>query len=402
MKVLIVEEALEELHGHWFQYIRDMADGGRRAGHKVDVLTHKDAVPEVRAVFGDNNVLSRSVYNRPKKDFGWRRLRSIWAHNRSLYADVRKWVETQDKHYDVTILPSMRVDHVLAAHWLKKDDRDGRLGTLVAIFADTVGEYTAPDTLVFPRGTLILKWAMRWCGCAPKRKRIVFATESRGLIEQYRKLCGLPLQYVPHVTVLPSSLLARSTAEGEKLALGTFGFTRYDKGPDVLHDALSMEPPENFSGLRFLLQWTGDYLLPDGRLIEKQCHLCERFNLRYLDKFKTSEEYHHWLSKIDAILLPYRESFYKDKLSRVAIDAALVGLPIIFPRRTWLESFSQEYGSGVPFEPDDASSLRDAIFTLRHKFRELQAIAQERREKTSRDFSGEAFFKTVEGFLDDS
>jgi glycosyltransferase involved in cell wall biosynthesis len=307
-------------------------------------------------------------------------------------------VEQGDKIYDVTIMPSMRVDHVLAAHDLEKRDRGRKLGLIVAIFADTVGNYDQDGQLSFPRSSLFLRLAMRFCNCAPKRPRVIFATESEGLIEQYATFCGLRLKYLPHVTSVPETLMARDQRPEGKLVMGTFGFTRYDKGTDVFHDALTAREPESFKGLEFVVQWTGDYSLPDGRRAERRPELSDRFDLRYIDAFSRSEDYYEWLSKIDLIFLPYRENFYKAKLSRVAIDAAMVGLPIIYPKGTWLEEFANRFASGVGFEPDNPISLGEAIVNARESFDSLSRDAVRKAAEVRVHFSGQSFFKCIENF----
>ena len=94
MKVLIVEEALKDLQGHWFQYIHDMVDGGREAGHEIEVAVHKEACPEILKAFPCRPVLGASVFDkgaRPAGKLG--ALKRVINHNRSLYRDLATLLE---------------------------------------------------------------------------------------------------------------------------------------------------------------------------------------------------------------------------------------------------------------------------------------------------------------------
>jgi len=399
MNVLIVEEALESQHGHWFQYLRDMVEDGRAAGHRVDVLGHQNACPEIRRTLGAHPVLRRSVWqNNSERPRRWARIRSLIAHNRSLFEDVAAWAKSRGERYDLTIFPTVRIDHLWALHRLACHHRS-QLGRLVAIFPEAQGSWNQEGKLISPRSSFPLSVVMRWVGRAAASSHILFATESIGLIRQYEAFCGLRLSYLPHTTSMPEHLVWKDSGK-KVLDFGLFGFMRYDKGADLLHQALHSNAFKPQQKLNLHVQWTGDYKLPNGELITQDQQLASQGKVNYIPPFKTSEEYHTWLTRIDAMILPYREGFYKDKLSRVAIDAALVGLPMVYPRRTWLESFVEEFGAGVPFEPASSDSLAEAVCKLAEDHRRLVNLALERRNRVRDAFSGRHFFNLLSDSLE--
>jgi hypothetical protein len=141
-------------------------------------------------------------------------------------------------------------------------------------------------------------------------------------------------------------------------------FTRYDKSLDVLQEAIRNMPPTEREFVEFVLQWTRTYSLPCGSVIEPDLTLRERHCAEFIAGFEDSNENYEWISKIDIIELPYCRKFYHDRMSRVAVDAALAGIPTVYQMETWLEELYTKYGSGVSFVAVDSDSLARAILEV--------------------------------------
>ena len=398
MRILIVEEGLRTLHGHYFQYLRDLADGGRALGHEIDILGHRDMSSEIAGSVGAKPWLSQSVLIRPRVKGPYARIRCIRNHNLTLHREVLEWCSHSGKHYDATIFPSVRIDHLWGIHLLGRAGSQALLGQIFAIMIDGAGLRLDDGTYRFPRSTLPLSAMMRWVSRGVAGRRIAFAAESEEMARQLKAFCGVDFITVPHVTVLPEDVVWRGLATSEKperLRFGSFGFTRYDKGLDVLQDAIKLIPETSPDSPEFVLQWTGDYSLPCGKVSTKDPSLEKRGHVAFIPAFADSREYHQHLKSIDAIVLPYRKEFYRDRMSRVAVDAALTGLPAVFPRDTWLESFFSDYGSGVAFTAEDPSSLAEAVQTLVAEYPEYSAKSLGNMEKTERDYSAKQFFSII-------
>ena len=157
-----------------------------------------------------------------------------------------------------------------------------------------------------------------------------------------------------------------------------------------------LQRPEKFE-MKIVLQWTGDYQLPDGSWIRKDATLENSPLVQYISAFSASDEYYGWLVQTDIMVLPYRKDFYYDRLSRVAIDAALAGMPIVYPAGTWLEWFVENHAAGVSFQPEDSVSLARAIQEAIQKYLGLKAQAEARKQAVSEAFSARTFFNNVGG-----
>jgi glycosyltransferase involved in cell wall biosynthesis len=399
MKVLIVEEALKGLHGHWFQYIQDICHGGKDAGHEIEVAVHRGACPEIRDSFQCHPILGENVFDAEAYQGSLAGVRRMIRRNVSLYRELR--IHFKSGHcYDVVIATTPRIDHIYAYLLLNLLWGGKAYRQLVLIFVESVGVYATDFSILrFRKKSLPLKWGMKLAQRLPGAKRMALATESEGLVRHFRAFSGANFILVPHVTRWVESSKPQSVQE-RPLVLGTFGFTRYDKGADVLQAALRKLVAQGMpEGCRFVIQWTGDYSLPDGTLAKRDSELERRADVHYLPAFKRPEDFPDMLAQTDLMILPYRRVFYFDKLSRVAIDAAEAGMPIVYPKGTWIETFVTEFGAGVAFEPDDIDSLSLGLRTVVENYSELSSVARQRAVAAREAFSAKKFFEVIEAQL---
>jgi len=403
MKVFIVEEALKDLHGHWFQYISDIVNGGVEAGHQIEVAVHKDACPEILKALPCRPILRSTVFEKKANPGGRQNaLYRVLTHNYSLYSDLSSFLAAGNT-YDVVIATTTRLDHLMGYWFLYWRFRNRGFKHLVLIFIDSIGSYDPDYTrLHFSPKLLPLKYVLTLSNPWLTGGRLSLVVESEGHARQYEQLCGVKFSLVPHVTLMPS--LERyyeksgkmSIHKGNSLFLGTFGFSRFDKGLDILQKAIKIVLQQHRDlDVRFIVQWTGGYRLPDGEEVFKDPFLESHPRVQYLSAFDKSEEYYDWIAQTDVMVLPYRKKFYFDKLSRVAIDAALASMPFVYPSETWLEPFAKEYGAGVPFRAEDPASLAGAIHEVVDKYAELKALATARKQFVSDAFSSRTFFDII-------
>lgn len=398
MNILIVEEGLDSYHGHYFQYLTDLVGGVRLLGHHVDVLGFHDMLSCVAEKVGSVRWLRRSVHRSPLARNIIHRIYQILIHNRSFYADLTKWVLHSPYSYDYTIFTSVRLEQLLAIGLLANYERANRLGQLIALLIDAPGHLGPSGHYVFPVSSLPLRHSLRLISLLPSSKRVTFAAESNQMVRQFNAFCGLGFIELPHVTSIPEAVVWSGRIEAKhsaKLRLGAYGFSRYDKGFDVFQDAICLIPHSSQTFLEYVIQWIDAYRLPCGSVAKPDYVLAGQLGIQFISSFSDSDEYYAWLSKTDVVVLPYRKAFYSDRMSRVAVDAALAGIPTIFPKDTWLEDFHCSFGSGVSFVSDDPFSLASAIVEVIRDHHHHTKIAFSRIEATRRAFSAEAFLSAL-------
>lgn len=405
MRLLITEEGLQSSWGHFLQYIRDIASGCRARGITLRVLTHRDATDEVSSELPASAVHPVSVWgsdvNRSRNPLI--RVAKVISHNlrlkRTLLQHLRK-----NPDYDCILAPTNLVDHVLGhylvAKWLK---RKGVKTHYVLIFVDAVGNYNEDYTDVhFPRQTLLLRLFLRLFRKLIAQGRVTFCAETEEMAKQYERFCGLPFQVVPHVVTFPTEELERLREDRESdrpITFASFGFTRYDKGTDLFQDGIHrflLKWPQ--ANVRFIIQWARDFELTAGKWARLDSELQNDPRVTYITERFEQEDYLRYLSGIDAMVLPYRKFFYFERLSRVAIDSAIAGLPFVAPKETWLSRFQNDYGAGSAFTSGDVESLVEAMHLALTQIETFNAKARKRMSAAESAFGPQAFLKRIEAF----
>lgn len=130
--------------------------------------------------------------------------------------------------------------------------------------------------------------------------------------------------------------------------------------------------------------------MPDGSKQEPENQLIQSGHLEIIDRVIDSNEYNQLLNRSHAVVMPYRLESYYARVSRVAIEASLKGLPLVFTEGSWLEEHTQRYGAGVPFKNNDVDSLTSALLQLAQNYEELSTQAQ------ARIAASKAFYSTRE------
>ena len=113
-KILIVEEALRDQNGHWYEYNHAIVTEARAAGHDVTLLTHAEIEPALQEKLGAKAFFPVTswdgVYHHPSS---WRRYLGILKHNRLIKKLLTDHFKEQKEAYDVVLVPT-----VVLFHWI--------------------------------------------------------------------------------------------------------------------------------------------------------------------------------------------------------------------------------------------------------------------------------------------
>src|ERR1700719_3655811 len=120
MRWLIVEDALQDRTGHWFESIRTFRDGLVALGDDVRLLVSKKAEPFIVDELNARPVLPASIWHRMSDNAGvlaryfrvpWHGFQTWWTVRRELKVDCK---------YDIIFVPTVSVHHLLGWVWLIK------------------------------------------------------------------------------------------------------------------------------------------------------------------------------------------------------------------------------------------------------------------------------------------
>ena len=167
------------------------------------------------------------------------------------------------------------------------------------------------------------------------------------------------------------------------------GLARYEKGSDIFQEAIKLilsnkvasekwrvargenqvqpvtryQQPLTVAGrsVKFVMQWPEDFDLPDGRRCAPDPDLLKDDRVKFSKDLLTGEAYWDFLQQADVIVLPYRSESYRARVSRVAIEAAIIGKPMVYTKGTWISEVVAMVGAGVAIAEETPQSLAEAI-----------------------------------------
>ena len=391
-KLLIVEEALKSPdNGHWFEYIRAIVEGCREEAVDVTVAAHRDASPAVIEGLGARAVIPCSAWDGAYAGGALKRYVGVFAHNIRLHRAVKDLLSTGDG-YDCVLAPTILVHHLLAWLWIARRFGGGKFRRLTLLFLNAPGRYDANGSLYFPRSTLLMKAILRQFAPLVRSGLVTLAAETRRTAEHLNKFCGLDFVTAAQAIALP----AINPPANATPVFGSFGFARHEQGSDLLQSAvrafLAQHPESN---AKFLIRWTRDFAGADGAMIGRDPVLMKDARVEYLGSANSTDEYARQFARADALVLPYRLASYRDRGSRVAAEAAMLGVPMIYARGTWIEELVTRCGAGVGFRDEDVSDLVRAIGEMAANPDPHRAAARANAQKAREYFSPGRFVRRL-------
>ena len=393
MRLLIVEEALKDRRGHWYEYNRAIVAEARRSA-EVTVLAHRNLQPSIAEELGATPFFPATswdgVYNAPS---AWKRYLGILRHNILVARSMQRFFREAGK-FDVVLVPTVVLYHWLAWRWLAWRGRGRWFGKLVLTTRNNAGEYdAATGTYVFNASARVLKRIVASFRGPVRRGEVELASDSSVIAAQYASLCGVPFSVYPHPVDDDSPPRgARDTTA--PITFGALGPPRFEKGSDMVLEAIRL-----FRGgggdSRFLLQWTGECDDSKGTRVAPGPDITADPAVTLITTDLTTAEYQRRLEECDVVLLPYRRAQYHARLSGVAVEAFRKGIPCICFSDTWVADTMAEFGGGIAAREETARSLADAMHSMRDCFVDHSARATSRAEAARLHFSPAAFMERL-------
>ena len=403
MRWLIAEDALRDRRGHWLEYLGSMVRTLRVGGDTVTVLTGRDAEPFLAGQLQARPLLPPSIWHRMTDGAGAaRRILRIPHHGWRTFWSMRA-VLRREAPYDVIFVPSVLVHHLCGWVGLVKCGLVSQKTRLLLFFPnaplESPGVDSPPRWVPAPTSRLF-RFLVRRLRAEVAAGRVVLGTETRAMREALSRLCGMPFTYLPHpVEALPVTVSAPAPEEpAGGLTMACFGPARHEKGSEILAAAIALHlerHPE--SRTRFVLQWLGDYQLPSGELARIPDVLLGHPRVEIIRHLFAEGEYAERLRQVQILLLPYRHSSYAVRVSRVAIEALVNGLPVVVTRGSTLAEQAAEFGAAVLCEDGDVGSLADAIAAVERDYATWANEARKRQRAAQEHFSVMSFRKAMCG-----
>lgn len=389
-KLLIVEEALRDLKAHWFEYIKTTAESAPEKGWSVDVACHQAVDPKIEQAFSSFPVFRYARYldNETSRLPGDRYYGFILHSLRQL--KVLWPLLNQQARYDLAFAPTVMMHHLLA-WWIIMTFHPNRPKQLTLFFVTNPGVWNPQlRTATLPKSSALIGRLLKLFRSQVNQNMVTLAVETKRAQQEFETLTQLPFTLMPHP--VPSGNTApNSQLSSELLNFACYGFARYEKGSDLLKAAIirTLEAHPNFSA-KFSVQWVDAFTLPDGLLCRVD-DLKGHAKVNIIDKPVVPSVYQQLLAKTDCMILPYRNSSYYARVSRVAIEAAYQGIPVIYTQGGWLEETITSYGAGIGIADQSIDALAQAIEEMAANYSLYKQKAVENADKAKQYFSAENF-----------
>ncbi|MEA5516909.1 glycosyltransferase [Nodularia sp. UHCC 0506] len=392
LKWLIVEDALRDQKGHWFEYISTFWRGLQQLGDEVTILADREAQPFILEHLKALPVLPHSIWHR-MSDGANPLIRYIRlpVHAWQTVRAMKRFL-SQKNTYDVIFVATVLVHHLLGWTWLIKRYLLATQTRVILFFPNApvnydlaTGNYTWSNSLT----TRLLRFLLKILTAEVQSRQVILGVETYPMQKALTQLSGLPFTYFPHpVEPLSNNFLEQSSPEG-KLVMGSYGAARHEKGNDILYRAISeFNKLDSDLDIQFNLQCLEGFE-------EERALLSDSINVTWLTQYFQPGEYPFYLNQTDVMLLPYRFSSYCLRVSRVVIEAMVNGIAVIATDGTTLAEQAAEFGALVKCKNEDHVSLAQAIHYAASHYRELNAQAQDSVLKAQSHFSVKQFREII-------
>lgn len=413
--LLIVEESLRDFKAHWFEYIKTIAAAAECLGYQVEVACHCQAAPEIQQQFKSFPIFRYARYldNQRQKLLGERyygfilhsirSLRVLWPLlNRRDRSGTSTSASATNNVRDHIFVPTVLIHHLLA-WWIVMKFHPCAPKHLTLFFVANPGLWDSTHQISYiPKSPMvkIQRLLLRLFSPMIGAGTVTFGVETRGAKKEFERLTDLPFHQFPHpVPPLIPAVVDSDRRPGSLFAC--YGFARYEKGSDLLKAMIEQvlckdteDSESQPSWPQFCIQWVDPFLLPDGRECDSTS-LTQYSKVELINRPLMSKEYQSALAQTSCMLLPYRNSSYYARLSRIAIESISLGIPVIYTQGGWLEEVVEAFGAGIGIRDENVEDLIAATMRMTEEYQYFQQQALEKREQARTYFSGESFCRQL-------
>ncbi len=381
-KLLICEEALKDFNGHWYEYNKAVVAMNRQDGNEVTVLGHRELTPEIADELNGVPYFEYTnwdgIYYHPRP---WRRYLGILRHNWRVWRAMTRYIKRAPAPIDCVFVPTVVIFHLIAWWFLAWRFGGKKVKRIVLLIRNSSGTYDEGNDIQLSKSARIFGFVLRKFQHWTDSGLVTFASDSHRLADEYRNLAGIEMTVLPH----PCCLFSEKTGPAAQSNPDT-GFTlvspgpaRWEKGTHLLLDAVAKVDSPDFN---CKIQWPDAVFSPDGVELKPDSPHCE-----FLKRPLSSEDYTALLAGADCIVLPYLREFYFARISGVAVEAMLMGIPIIYTEDTWVSDMVSQFGAGLGFPTGDVDALAKQISRIAADSAHWKAAAAEKIAAATAHFS---------------
>ncbi len=372
--LVILDELLEKIDGHNFEYSKSVKEVFEKNGYKVIVYGNRNVIDTIRNAIGaipwfhfnpkpfyrKIPILGAVLYRLYFWTLFRQQLKDCIAMQTTEAAETEIFIPNV---YWYTLLPvSLAIRHIPFRTTILLRTSMTELLDVPPLFKPLVHQFC--------------KMAQR---ISDHNKNIKLATDSEVIAEDWATHYGGRMKVLP-IPHLEEAIHSNIVSAGQKIRLYAPGVMRMEKGIKLLTEGfeiLDEKYPELASRLILITQFFGEkekeeLLIYKSRL-EKLVHCTNEFGGSL-----SSEEYNHTIQQADIILLPYCVNRgYRARTSGVMCEAMNACKPFITTKNTWMEYQSTKYKTGLGVEDNHPEALADAVVEMVARLDEYKKAAEQ-------------------------
>ncbi len=387
-RILIIEDSLRDFHGHWFEQLSCIYHEAKNKNLEINIACHKNVLSTISSQIDCKPIFKRSYFLELSTQSGIKIINYLRFYISSVLA-LRSLLKSEKK-YDFIFIPTCTIHHAIYLLIIKK------LGffkksTTVPLFLNLPGVWNSGRrTMEYSKNAVIFKLINRLLS---KSGGVYLAVQTIIAKEELEKLTGCTYIVLPQPIKLDKSEIIFDNSSSS-ISFGSFGAERHEKGTDLILKAAEILIKKN-PEVNFKIQWINGYFNEEGKMISIPSILNKNPQVCIFTEPLSNKIYNQELSSTHCLILPYRNSSYYFRDSRVALEAAIRGIPIIYTKGGWLERFSKSYDSGIGFEENDIKSLIEAIKKMQKNYFTYKKQAEAVKSQVVLDYSTESFLSKL-------
>ncbi|MEB3189381.1 MAG: glycosyltransferase [Snowella sp.] len=388
MKWLIVEDALRDQQGHWFEYISTFQKGLQEIGDQVTILADREAQTFILEELKALPALPPSIWHRMSDGANplVRYLR-LPVHGWRTVQAMKRFLATHN-NYDVIFVPTVLVHHLLAWTWLIKRGLMPGQTQIILFFPNAPVQYDQThQTYSWSESltTKLLRYLLKQLTPEVQQRKVILGVETHPMQKALSFLTGLDFTYFPHPVEPILNQPSQSTPPKDSIVMASYGGARHEKGNDILYQAIAIfnqNSPD--AKTQFILQCLEGF--------EAERELLVGFNnVEWINRYFQPGEYANYLQKTDVVLLPYRPASYCLRVSRVVIEAMVNGIIVLATEGTTLAEQAKEFGALVSCKNENLINVANSIKDVIDNYQQLQSESKQKILMSQSHFSVKKF-----------
>jgi len=391
MRWLIVEDALQDRKGHWYEYVRTFREGLLKLGDNVTILASQNAERFILNELDAKPVLPESIWHSlALQKSAWKRYLMIPKHAFKTLFSVRSQI-SEGSCYDIIFVPTVSVHHLLCWILLIKLRLIKNHTRLLLYFLSLPIKSSYNDQIHWSASptSKLMKWLFLSLRKESASGQVILGVETIALKNAMESLLDMPFIYLPQPVEL---ICAKESTKNNAPLFACYGAARHEKGSNLLQSAIALYLKRNpHTKVNFSIQWIDDFKDDHENHIIKLPSLLQDQRVEYITEYFKGNEYAERLSQTKILLLPYRTSSYKLRGSRVVIEAMINGIPVVTTEGTTLAKQAEHYGSAILCKDGDVESLVNAIHQMEQNYLKLINLAESRKLSARDHFSVKEF-----------